>query len=93
MTLRGPRAKATGGRIVRGSPAAASWLDLLDPHQADRLCNAVRVAVENLAQGFPSALHVDLRAELILPAEAYMVEHWEDRSSDLTLTVPSGTPS
>ncbi|MDP2007844.1 MAG: hypothetical protein Q8K45_19400 [Rubrivivax sp.] len=82
MTRREPRARAAGGRIVRGSAPGAGWLDLLDPHQADRLCNAVRVAVENLAVGYPSDLHVDLRAELILPAASYLVEHWQDHASE-----------
>lgn len=87
MTRREPRARAAGGRIVRGSAPGAGWLELLDPHQADRLCNAVRVAVENLAVGYPSDLHIDLRAELILPAEAYVVEHWQDRASESRLDI------
>lgn len=43
------------------------------------------MAVENLAVGYPSLLHVDLRVELIQPAEAYLVENWQrdvDESRD-----------
>lgn len=75
----GAQARAPAGQPRQRwqTRAAEGWrVLLLDPMQADYMCRAVRVAINNLVLGEPSLLHVYLRAELIQQVDAYLAESW-----------------
>ena len=67
---------------VQGSAAVAekpSYYWLFEGLWMDHLCEAVRVNIENLAQGYPSELPSVMREQVMSPLEVYLADLWRQR--------------
>ena len=63
------------------------WLDLFDTFQMEHVCKAVRVAINNLAVGEPTAIADLLRQWVLVPLDAYLADRYDPAAKGRSVDV------